>query len=87
MRVELVFAPGCTNYRKAQGILEAVIAEERLPISVEMVEERDRVNGLPAVRIDGKEINHALFPHHFEQLCSVITHYWKELTEKQLRHP
>jgi hypothetical protein len=54
MRVELVYAPGCSTYKKALHVLETVIAEERLPIAIEMIEEGDDSN--PRVRINGAEL-------------------------------
>lgn len=54
MRVELVYAPGCNSYRKALAVLETVIAEERLPISIEMSENLS--DGEPVIRINGCEL-------------------------------
>jgi hypothetical protein len=57
-----------------------VIAEERLPIPVELVEEEN--HGDPTVRVDG--INHASVLHHFEHLRLLLCGRWKEITEKPL---
>ena len=51
MRIELVYAPGCNTYRKALHVLETVIAEERLPIAIEMIEDDESAS--PVVRING----------------------------------
>ena len=54
MRIELVYAPNCNSYRKALHVLETVIAEERLPIAIEMIE--DQGSTKPVVRINGAEL-------------------------------
>jgi hypothetical protein len=51
MRVELVYAPGCNTYKKALHVLETVIAEERLPLAIEMTE--DEAQDEPTIRING----------------------------------
>jgi hypothetical protein len=59
MRVELIYAPGCSSYKKFLDKLETVIAEERLPIPVHVIESTsscdDKVS--PTLKIDGDEIN------------------------------
>ncbi|HEY9681103.1 MAG TPA: hypothetical protein V6C86_05940 [Oculatellaceae cyanobacterium] len=82
MRIELVYAPGCNNYKKAKTTLEAVIAEERLPCHIEMVEHADQAHDRPAVRVDGQD-HHV---SHFEALRDFLSMKWKELTESQFRH-
>jgi len=62
MRVELVYAPGCTTYKKALHVLETVIAEEGLPIAIEMTE--DHMRREPAIRINGLELGEP--SHEFE---------------------
>jgi hypothetical protein len=54
MRIELVYAPGCNTHRKALDLLETVIAEERLPIAIEQVE--DGQSKTPVIRISGFEL-------------------------------
>ena len=54
MRIELVYAPGCNTHQKALDILETVIAEERLPIAIEKVE--DSFSTKPVIRINGAEL-------------------------------
>ena len=79
MRVELVYAPGCNVLGLARNTLEMVIAEERLPIPVELVE--DHTHGIsPSVRIDG--ICHV--GHHFDHLRDLLSGRWKELNEQPL---
>ena len=80
MRVEVLYAPGCSSYTKARNTLEILIAEEGLPLPVEVIEENSQTYGLPKVRIDGKEA----VSDHIEHLRETICRHWKELTEKQL---
>ena len=79
MRVELVYAPGCNSIGSARNNLEMVIAEERLPIPVELVEDKDHTTA-PSIRIDG--ISHVT--HHFDHLRDLLCCRWKELTEAPL---
>lgn len=55
MRVELIYAPGCNTYKKALDVLETVIAEERLPIPVELNEQACH-SLAPVIKIDGSEL-------------------------------
>ncbi len=55
MRVELIYAPGCNTYKKALDVLETVIAEERLPIPVELSEQSCH-SLAPLIKIDGAEL-------------------------------
>jgi hypothetical protein len=80
MRVELVYAPGCNLLGLARNNLEMVIAEERLPIPVELVEDHNHGISPPSVRIDG--ICHV--GHHFDHLRDLLSGRWKELNEHQL---
>jgi hypothetical protein len=57
MRVELIYSPGCNTYKKALDVLETVIAEERLPIAIEITETSERVK--PIIRVNGTEIGEA----------------------------
>jgi hypothetical protein len=74
MRIELVYAPGCNTYQKALHMLETVIAEERLPIPVELVEDG---RGGPVIRIDGKDVANS---SHGDNLRESISKCWRELT-------
>lgn len=57
MRVELIYTPGCNSYQKALNTLQTVIAEERLPIPVEMIESTCSREVSPTIKIDGDDIN------------------------------
>jgi len=60
MRVELIYTPGCSSYKKLLDKLETVIAEERLPIPVHVIEtvtEALKFTPTPTVRIDGDEVD------------------------------
>ena len=96
MRIELVYAPNCSSYRKALNVLETVIAEERLPLAIEMIEDNDSTK--PVVRINGAELGEP--SHSFEgdpcflsgsnlvgsgipcaeHLRNFISEKWRELT-------
>jgi hypothetical protein len=91
MRVELIYSPGCITYKKALDVLETVIAEERLPIAIEMQEESARLS--PGIRINGTELGEP--SHTFEgdpccfgvttnpcvtQLRTILSAKWRELT-------
>jgi hypothetical protein len=82
MRVELIYAPGCSTYSRARNILETVIAEERLPIPIELIEESGQEGGFPTIKIDGS-VAHSLL-HHYEGLRDVLCRRWKELHEAPL---
>jgi len=49
MRVELVYSPGVTNYKELLESLQMVIAEERLPLSVQVIEDTLSQLEFPAV--------------------------------------
>lgn len=74
MRVELVYMPGCPSYRKTLELLEHVIAEERLPIPVELSE--SHVSGEPMVRVDGE----AVASNAIEDLRQALSARWHSLT-------
>lgn len=82
MRVELLYAPGCTSYSKARTTLEMAIADERLPIPIELIEEAGQVGGSPTIRIDGAEVNSPR--HHFEHLRDLLAIRWKEIHHSPL---
>lgn len=82
MRIELVYSPGCTSYRKALGLLETVIAEEQLPIAVQLTEASE--SHAPKIKLDGESL--AESAHHcIEELRGHISAKWTELTSKMLR--
>lgn len=77
MRVELVYTPGCTSYRAALHLLETVIAEERLPIYVELREVAEGQG--PCIKLDGETLSDS--SHHcVEELRTLIARRWHELT-------
>jgi hypothetical protein len=78
MRVELVYRPDSRTYRSVQKMLEDIIAEEHLPIPVEMIEDKN-VN-FPSIRIDGRIVNKKGIRHTFEYLRDLISNRWAELT-------
>jgi hypothetical protein len=84
MRVELIYAPGCNSYRNARNTLETVIADEGLPIPVELIEEVDQVGGSPTIRIDGHIVASSAKSHHIDSLRELVCRKWKELTEGPL---
>ena len=87
MRIELLYSPGCNTYKKALSTLEHIIAEERLPLPVELVEDNVFVRDQPHVRIDGELL--ALLgkkPHSYlEHVHEILCYKWKERTLGSLR--
>ena len=83
MRVEVHYAPGCSSYNKAKETLETVIAEEGLPLPVELVEDL-QMSGAPIIRINGNVLQNSPVMHQIEHLRDAICNHWKELTEKPL---
>jgi len=87
MRIELLYSPGCNTYKKALSTLEHIIAEERLPLPVELVEDNYLSEGKPHVRIDGELLallgkkTHTYLDHVQEVLC----HKWRERTHSSMR--
>jgi hypothetical protein len=65
MRVELLYAPGCTRYKKMLHELETVIAEEGLPIAIEMIEVEQKGSN-PTVRVNGAELTISFYEHELE---------------------
>jgi hypothetical protein len=82
MRVELIYAPGCSLYKSVRETLESVIAEERLPIPVEMVEDGADL-GRPKIRIDGQVVDYVVAT--FDQFRDILCGRWRELTDGSLR--
>jgi hypothetical protein len=78
MRVELIYRPDSDTYKSIRKILEDVIAEERLPIPVEMIEDKNA--SFPSIRIDGRIVNKKSVRHTFEYLRNIVSHKWAELT-------
>ncbi len=85
MRIELLYSPGCSNYKKALNNLEYIIAEERLPLPVHLVENSANVEGEPTVQINGVLIsrsqpkNPQKNPHCLEHVREAISHKWHEV--------
>ena len=77
MRVELVYIPGCTSYRKALDLLETIIAEERLPIPVELTERAG--SHAPSIRLDGEALADSAHGC-VEELRALLCRRWHELT-------
>lgn len=71
MRVELLYAPGCLVSRRALDSLQTIIAEEGLPLPVEMSE----TSGNSIIKIDGDEIACA---SHIDQLRVLVSRKWME---------
>lgn len=82
MRVELIYTPGCTSYRKALDKLETIIAEERLPIPVELTEASG--SHAPRIHLDGEAIADSA-QHCIEELRAHISKRWHDITSKMLR--
>jgi hypothetical protein len=82
MRVELLYAPGCSSFSRARNTLEMVIAEERLPVPIEMIEEHGQIHGFPTIRIDGAVISPK---HHFDSIRDALQQRWQELTSHPLQ--
>jgi hypothetical protein len=83
MRVELVYSPGCHLYKSLRNSLETVIAEECLPIPVEMVENTDKSNA-PIVKIDGHIVSAETTANIVDQFRDLLTGRWLEITEHPL---
>jgi hypothetical protein len=81
MRVELIYAPGCSSYKTVRDTLETVIAEERLPIPVEMVED-GYPSDSPKIRIDGQIVDYVVAT--FDHLRDILCGRWKEVNEASL---
>ncbi|MBS1991217.1 MAG: hypothetical protein JSS83_11905 [Cyanobacteria bacterium SZAS LIN-3] len=87
MRIELLYSPGCNTYKKALSTLEHIIAEERLPLPVELVEDRYMSNGKPHVRIDGEILAQLGKKTHtyLDDVHEVLCHKWRTHTRSSLR--
>jgi hypothetical protein len=62
MHVELIYSPGCNSVESTLQVLETIIAEERLPIPVEVRKDRRKecpqknVNDL-MITVDGTDVS------------------------------
>ncbi|MBX9769863.1 MAG: hypothetical protein K2X29_00745 [Candidatus Obscuribacterales bacterium] len=91
MRVELMYEPG-SSIRRVLDILETAIAEERLPVPVELIEMSDPRRA-PVVRIEGQEFSclqltpvGSLYGRNevstfIDQVRSVLAEKWTEFTK------
>lgn len=79
MRVELIYNPKCDLYKSVHKVLQDVIAEERLPIPVEMVEDHANSNS-PYVRLDGHVIMKIKHDHTFDHVREFLHKKWTEIT-------
>jgi hypothetical protein len=78
MRVELIYNPKCELYKSVHKVLEDIIAEERLPIPVEMVEDKTNANP-PFIRLDGHLIMNIKRDHTFDHLRDFVHKKWTEI--------
>lgn len=85
MRVELVYHPKCNLYKSVHKVLEDVIAEERLPIPVEMVEDKVFSNS-PYIRLDGHVIMNIKQDQTFDQLRDFLHKKWSEINLPKRSH-
>ncbi|MBX3075902.1 hypothetical protein KF707_22550 [Candidatus Obscuribacterales bacterium] len=83
MRVELIYAPGCNNYQKVLKRLEMVIAEERLPVPIELVEET-RLQDDPMIRIDGEAVGIPKVLTCADAMRDAISKAWREMAVNPL---
>jgi hypothetical protein len=62
MYVELIYSPGCSYFKKALQTLETIIAEERLPISIEVKKALRATRGADTlvIKIDGYDVKDLL---------------------------
>ncbi len=79
MRVELIYAPGCNSYKSILRRLEMVIAEERLPVPVELIEERKLYED-PILRINGEAVGVPTC----ERMRDALSNTWREMTVSPL---
>ncbi len=78
MRVELIYAPGCGSYEKILKKLEMVIAEEQLPLPVELVQE-NKLQHEPILRIDGEAIGLPQILTCADTMRKALAEKWKEM--------
>lgn len=92
MRVELMYEPG-SSIRRVLDILETAIAEERLPVPVELIEMSEKPRRAPVVRIEGQEFSYLQLTSvgsaygrnevstFIDQVRSVLAEKWSEFTK------
>jgi hypothetical protein len=63
IRVEILFLDGCPSYRRAQAIVERVVADMQAHVEIELVHVADHDQALaygflgsPTVRVDGRDV-------------------------------
>lgn len=90
MRVELMYEPG-SSIRRVLDILETAIAEERLPVPVELIEVGEQTRRAPVVRIEGQEFSCLQLTHvgpsygrnevstFIDQVRNLLAEKWSEL--------
>jgi len=83
MRVELIYAPGCNSYQKILKRLEMVIAEERLPLPVELVEEQ-KLQDEPIIRIDGEAVGVPKVLTCADAMRDALANKWREMAVNPL---
>jgi len=64
--------------------LETVIAEERLPIPVEMVENEQADFSSPTIRVDGDEVRHSNTFHTLEHFRDLLCGRWHDINVASL---
>jgi hypothetical protein len=64
--------------------LETVIAEERLPIPVEMVESEQMDFSPPTIRVDGQEVRHSSTFYTLEHFRDLLCGRWHEVNTSSL---
>lgn len=85
MRVELIYHPNCNLYQSVYKVLEDVIADERLPIPVEMVEDKVHSNA-PYIRLDGHLIMNTKNNNSFNQLRDFVRKKWFDINNPKKNH-
>ncbi|MDZ4833518.1 MAG: hypothetical protein SGJ27_07035 [Candidatus Melainabacteria bacterium] len=83
MRVELIYAPGCASYEKVLKRLQKVIAEEQLPVPVELVQE-NKLQHDPILRIDGEAIGLPRILTCADTMRNALAEKWKEMAVSPL---
>lgn len=83
MRVELIYAPGCGSYEKVLKRLQTVIAEEQLPVPVELIQE-NKLQHDPILRIDGEAIGLPKILTCADTMRDAIADKWTEMAVKPL---
>lgn len=71
MRVELLYSPGCLVSRQALDSLQSIIAEEGLPVPVELSE----TTGNSVIKVDGE---HIACGSHIDLMRALLSKKWLE---------